>query len=482
VLARKVFRNVIYNSSSILIANAVGVIVTIYVARTLKPEMFGIYSLALSIAYLLLTFTDLGINATLIRYVAHASSLKDHELVRGYIKGLSKLKVTLVLMVSITLFALSEVLSVQVFHKPLLSDSLKVASIFILFFSLSEFVNAIFNAFNDFKANLVKSMVYNLSRLFFVILFVFMGLSVIGALMGFVFASVLSLTALIALLLKKHSLIVFGRAKSIEWRRVVRFTGYLTVGSVTWVVFAYVDSLMIGIFLPAEEVGYYKAAYDIAGAIAGLVSIPAVLFPVFVQLEGKNLKNAFNRAFKYSSVLSFPVVFGLISLGEQLIGFAYGADYLKAVPVLYILSFLILGSALGFWGVMFNAKERPEYPVYVSFFAMILNIVLNYLMITRWGILGAGIATVISNAFSWAALAYLSRRVFGVFPEISHLAKPAASSLIMFYIISQFKPSSLIEGVLIVFLGAAVYFAVLFLLRGLKMDDLRYMRMILIGS
>jgi len=52
----------------------------------------------------------------------------------------------------------------------------------------------------------------------------------------------------------------------------------------------------------------------------------------------------------------------------------------------------------------------------------------------------------------------------------------------MFYIISQFKPSSLIEGVLIVFLGAAVYFAVLFLLRGLKMDDLRYMRMILIGS
>ena len=33
---------------------------------------------------------------------------------------------------------------------------------------------------------------------------------------------------------------------SIEWRRVVMFTSYLTIGSIIWVVFAYVDSVMIG--------------------------------------------------------------------------------------------------------------------------------------------------------------------------------------------------------------------------------------------
>jgi len=42
---------------------------------------------------------------------------------------------------------------------------------------------------------------------------------------------------------------------------------------------------MIGMFLPAEEVGYYRASYNIVGAIAGLLSIPSVMFPVFVQLE-----------------------------------------------------------------------------------------------------------------------------------------------------------------------------------------------------
>ena len=239
---------------------------------------------------------------------------------------------------------------------------------------------------------------------------------------------------------------------------------------------------MIGMFLPAEDVGYYRASYNIVGAISGLVSIPAVMFPVFVQLEGQDLKNAFNRAFKYSAILSFPVVFGLISLGEQLIGFVYGIDYLSAVPVLYVLSFLILRSALGFWGVIFNAKEKPEYPVYVSFFAMILNIVLNYFMILRWGIVGAGIATVVSNVFSWITLAYLSKIMFNVFPKVGHLIKPVISSLIMFYIISQFELSNLVEGVSVVLLGAVIYFAVLFLVRGLTRDDFKYMKIILEGN
>ncbi len=212
VLAKRVFRNILYNSSSVLIANVVGVVVTIYVARALKPELFGIYSLALSIAFLLLTFTDLGINTTLIRYVAHAYGLKDHELVRGYIRSLSKLKVVLVIFTSLLLFTTSDV---HVFHKPMLSMPLKVMSAFVLFFSLLGFINSIFNAFNDFKANLIRALTYEFSRLFFIILFVSIGLSVVGALLGFVVASFLALMALLVLLLKNVRQLIKPLASSL---------------------------------------------------------------------------------------------------------------------------------------------------------------------------------------------------------------------------------------------------------------------------
>ena len=387
---------------------------------------------------------------------------------------MSKLKVFLIVLVSITLFLLSDIVAVHVFHKPKLSAPLKVASIFILFFSLARFLNSIFNAFNDFKANLMRSVAYEFSRLFFVILFVSMGFSVIGALLGFTIASFLSFVVLFLLLIRKYGRIVLGKAKSIEWRRIVRFSSYLTIGSITWVVFAYVDSIMIGMFLPAKDVGYYRAAYNIIGAIGGLVSIPSVLFPVFVQLEGQDLRNAFNRAFKYSAIVSVPIALGLPIISKPLIKFVYGIEYLPAVGVMWVLSILILRSALGFWGPIFNAKEKPEYPVYVSAVAMVLNIILNYVLILRMGIVGAAIATVISNVFSWTVLGYMSKQFFNVFPKLGDLLKPLAASLVMVVVISEIGLNNLLEGIFAIVFGVLIYFTVIFLVKGLTREDINY--------
>ena len=190
-----------------------------------------------------MTFTDLGINSTVVRYVAHSYGLRDYELVRGYIRGLTKLKVLLALAVSILLFLTSDWLAFHVFHEQGLSLPLKIISLYVLFFSLSGYINAVFNAFNDFRSNFIKSLSYEVVRLFLIILLVSLGFSVVGALLGFVIASFFSLVILLLLLLKNYGKYVFGRAKRIDWKRIIRFTSYLTIGSITWVVFAYVDRL-----------------------------------------------------------------------------------------------------------------------------------------------------------------------------------------------------------------------------------------------
>jgi len=97
----------------------------------------------------------------------------------------------------------------------------------------------------------------------------------------------------------------------------------------------------------------------------------------------------------------------------------------------------------------------------------------------KWGIVGAGVATVVSNVFSWIALAYLCKVTFNVFPKAEHLVKPLISSLIMFCAISQFKLSNLAEGISAVLLGAVIYFAVLFAIKGLTREDFNYLGLIL---
>ncbi|MCD6493690.1 MAG: oligosaccharide flippase family protein, partial [Archaeoglobaceae archaeon] len=289
MLAKKVARNALYNSSAILVRNISGIVITIFLARALGHVNFGIYSLTISIALLLLSLTDFGINQTVIRYVSDALGKNNILLVRGYAQELGKIKFVLTVIVSVSLFLLSDVLSTSVFHKPTLSLPLKVISGFILFYPISGFLIGVFNGFNDFKANFVQSVTYEFFRAATIIALVSLGYSVIGVILGFVVASLASLLSLTIMLLKKYKTYVIGKAEKIDIRRVLKFTGYLTVGGIAWTVFAYVDSVMIGIFMPAEYVGYYRASYTVIGAVAGILSLPAVLFPVFVQLEGRDL-------------------------------------------------------------------------------------------------------------------------------------------------------------------------------------------------
>jgi len=472
VLAKKVLRNVLCNSLSSLISSAVGLIVTIYLARELKPGLFGIFSLAISVALLLMTFTDLGVSPTLVRYAADAYARRDFELVRGYIKSLGKVKLILSIVTSIILFALSNIISTAVFHKPALSTPIEIVSLFVLFRSLSNYVTCIFNAFNDYSANLIRAITYESSRLVSILLLV-SSFAVVGAIAGFVIASFISLIALTLILIRKYGFI-FGTAKKIEWRRVLRYAGYLTIGSITWTVFAYVDSIMIGILLPARDVGFYRAAYSIVIAVGSLISIPTVLLPVFVQLEGQDMKKAFDRVFKYSSILAFPFMFSLIAMDRNIINIVYGREYLPAIPALTVLSLLVLRSALGVWGPVFGAKEKPEYPVYVTTIALIINIILNYFMILQWGIVGAGVATVISNVFSWVALSLISRKLFDVFFRLEHLFKPLLSCTILYLVVEFLRPSSIAGCVMAFLAGIFAYFVVLLAIKGITVDDIKY--------
>lgn len=101
-----------------LISSVSGLVVTVMLARLLSPEEYGLFYLALSVGFLLLTFTDLGINSTLIRYVSHAMQNNEEKLARSYFKYLSRFNIYLTLIVSISLILLAESLAINVFDKP----------------------------------------------------------------------------------------------------------------------------------------------------------------------------------------------------------------------------------------------------------------------------------------------------------------------------------------------------------------------------
>jgi len=116
-LGKEVVRNSIFNNTAVFIRSIGGIIFTIIVARLLHPEFFGLYFLSISIASIFVVFTDLGLSATIIRWIAHAIGKNDKVLARSYYRYLFRISMILSLITSFAVFVSAEFLSIVVLRQ-----------------------------------------------------------------------------------------------------------------------------------------------------------------------------------------------------------------------------------------------------------------------------------------------------------------------------------------------------------------------------
>ena len=475
-LARKVLKNSLFNLSSALIKGLGGFIFSVIIARILTPNQYGIYALAVSICFLIMHI-DFGIGYSSVRYLAYAVGKNSWELARGYFKFFFKIRIALGLFYAILLAVLSNNLAYY-FEKPELLIPLKILSIFLFFYFLIHFLYCCFQAFQDFKYYAIGNLIYESLRFLLAIPLALIFFN--GIFIGLSLASLITFFVVFLIFKKIYSYIFVGeseKSEKIDVRRVLRFMGFVSIGNFSVVVFSYIDIIMLGMFLPAEYVGYYKAATNIILGIAGLTGLAQVLFPVFTQLEGKSLENAFTEVFRYACILSFPFAVSLAYFSQQIVGIIYGVNYLPAALPLFILSPIIIFNATNFFGVLFGAKEKPEYETVVSITSMTINVVLNYILILKCGMVGAAIATTISRFFNIAARGIIAMKVFGIYPDVDSIYKPFISSLLMFlflYILPH--PDTLFLGIFELLGGFIIYFFILFLIKGIRPEDIIYIK------
>ena len=476
-LARKVLKNTVFNSLSVIISGIGGLIFTIIIARLLHPELFGVYCLALSVAFILMTFTDLGVNRTMTRYVSYALGKDDKTLARSFFRYLLKIKFLFALLTSLALIIFAKSLAIQVFHKPDLILPLEIVGVFLFFFSFLDFVSGAFEALQKFQYLAARSAIYEGLRLTIIPSFILLGYSVCGALVGLSLAVILVFAVLLLLLARKYPYLFKGETIKIERKRVLRFLGCLTFSTLIGGLFFHqIDIIMLGILLTTKDVGFYTAAFNMIFAFIGLVSATNVLFPVFTQLEGEELKNAFGKTFRYLSLFAFPCAFGLAFIANPVIKVVYGAEYLPAVAPFYVLCLLILITPLNFFSTLFDSKEKPEYPAKITIIASGLNIVLNYFFILKFGMIGAAIATVTARYFGAFTLAYLSKRVLNIFPSVDSIYKPLFSSFVMLaFLYFMPSPSTILDGIIGIIIAAFIYISMMFLIKGMDKEDIRYL-------
>lgn len=187
--------------------------------------------------------------------------------------------------------------------------------------------------------------------------------------------------------------------------RMVYDSRFLWIGFISFLVYSQIDRIMIKHYMGEADVGIYTIGFQLAGILAILIGpVQNSLFPKMLELYRKDYKGYYNfYLFANSCMTQLYLVLTLISIVvvKLLFGYVYSAQYLGAIDVYIILAFSILVKANGSLqtGHM-TLKDITKKSAYKTFISLVINVVLNVILIKKYGVNGAAIATLITQIIS----------------------------------------------------------------------------------
>lgn len=162
------------------------------------------------------------------------------------------------------------------------------------------------------------------------------------------------------------------------------------------------DVLLVAYFRPPSEVGHYRAALQLAEFIW---TVPLAAQLVMIQStagawERGNLErvgDVMSNSLRYVLLLTVLLVIGVFAVGETFVGVYFGSDFDPSVRPLQLLLPGIIGFAVArvVWPVL-QAGGHLRIILGATGSAVAINTSLNVLLIPRYGIVGAAVATSVS--------------------------------------------------------------------------------------
>lgn len=413
---KKISRNAFWLSIAEILSKGLAFVATVLITQHLTRETFGQYNFVLSFGLIFSVLANFGFGAYTTREIAKNKAQK-----KKIVGNLLTIKLVLTVLVLILIF-----IAARFVNKPIyVISGLYLVGFLIVFDALRGFWGSIFQAHEKIGylafTRLGERIIY-LSLLFVVIKLRQGLLMVIGSLlMSSLIFNVLELI-LINFKFVRLSL-------RFDWsfiKKVLVGTFFFVLNDIFIIIFFKIDTVMISLMKNDTLTAIYSAAYNFIFAIIFIPTVlSTVLYPVLTRFFKKNrdlFRNHLSLIIKYYFLISLPVVVFLFFFAPELIFLVYRGKYFESLNVFRCLSLVLVFVFLNFvLSMILNTVEKQKFVAIASFTAMVLNLALNFILIPSYDIIGAAIATVITEMIFCAALLFFLNREFKIINKITLL-------------------------------------------------------------
>ncbi len=398
-VGRKAVSGTLWTLSTQLLSALVGGLAIIVLARLLGPEEYGLLPLVNSIIVITIILTDLGLSVSTARYIAQSRSKGPAVQKRILVDGFKLLLLTTSLGAGFcAVFA--HPLS-RLFEEPRLAPLLPVAALLLLGRGMMKFFARTFQGYHDFRrSGLTNNAAETLIGVCSVLPVLF-GAGVYGALWGRSAGSLLGLIPA-AILMYFFHVRNLPTEKESYYGRLIVYGLPLILTTSSFFIFTQSGILILGFLMDSKSVAYYSLPLSFIikiqiPAIALGNSVGPILGSLFQEHDEFKTARLYHYGTKYILSLYIPVSIIWAMLAEHIVLLLFGEAYLPAVPIFRIFTILLFGFALyGFVNPVFDFMGKAFFRAAVIFVLALINVLLNFVLIPRWGINGAAWAVQIS--------------------------------------------------------------------------------------
>ncbi|MEM2869230.1 MAG: flippase [Thermoplasmata archaeon] len=392
-----------WNIFGVVIGSAAGILTSIILARLLGPANYGTLALTLSILNVLVVFSSLGFEFALNKYIPILLEQKMGGAIRSVVARLIVIKLGISIALAVFIFIAAGPIAEHLFKKPVLANYFRLLGLMVVPYSLEPIFKGVLTGFYMQKfINLVDA---GAKILYLVVAATVLiaGQGVAGVLMANLLANLMFVT-----MAARRSWSVMPEAKrgrSFPMRPILRYSLFLFVYTImNFLLGQQLDLLMIGSMLEdVREVAFYTIAYSLSYMVLSFFSLAlmgGITLTYFSELHARKdmegLRRGYTVMLEYLFVFIIPLAVAGALFAPEILQLLYGRDFATTGALLLLLIYFPTMAMMKIGtltSTFMSAMDQERRLVTSRAIFGGVNILLNLILIPRFGALGALVGT-----------------------------------------------------------------------------------------
>lgn len=376
----------------------------VIIARLLGAEIFGLFILGLVALKMSALIAKLGLHTGAMRFVSIYR--KDSpEKVKGTLISALSISFFNGLLVCAILYFTADFVATKIFNKPELNEIIKMLAFCVPFLSSMMIVAISSQGFHTTKYKVyIQDLIQPGVNIILVVLIVSINRNIMGVIYAFILSHIVALILGIYIITTR-CFPEFGKKgikPSYNVKELVFYSTPLLVTGFLLFLLSWTDIIMLGIMNSSSSVGIYRAASQISlFMVLVLQASNSIYAPVaaelFIRNEKARLEAIFKTTTRWVFFITFPVSIVIVLSSREIMSI-FGPEFINTGSIVLIIltGAQLINCITGGVGYTLMMTGRQKLELLNSLVLVMLNIFLNYLLIPKYGGIGAAIATGIS--------------------------------------------------------------------------------------